>query len=466
MRLLVASVLALSLTACSQTPATPLAVDVPPLASDEEAASSDGACGDRPAYVITSTRTNASLAGDFYREAQRARSPEAARDAYCAASVYLRWLLAHEPTFTGGAPDDRHYRRMADVYEFFASVDTEDRRAYLDSALVLREEADDARRELGLDVDPWASSVRTGLFYHANADAYADARRREFDAFDEAFRLSPDQIDDWYLRRLVELSSEFFDSCESRAEYLRALLGHIDDEQLRAYVEAVSDCRPAEVPPPRLPLLVRAFAEGELSDCEPDEEVRVLIGLAARQPDLVREAGGDPDGIVDDLLDCVAEPDTAAQAFALFVRSWNRGDRVRAEAYFQTALDLAETSRERADLCYARVARDMGEQCTRRALDDAPAHGPLLYLQASRLASAIGEPVRAHARAAYWCLADEFSRVAATGDPRVADTARRQAQEYERAAPTREQYIFETDWRPGDTIQARSGGVSCTTRVR
>ncbi|MEM6326440.1 MAG: hypothetical protein AAF791_04915, partial [Bacteroidota bacterium] len=70
------------------------------------------------------------------------------------------------------------------------------------------------------------------------------------------------------------------------------------------------------------------------------------------------------------------------------------------------------------------------------------------------------------ARAAYWCLADAFREVAASGDPRVTANARRAVQGYERAAPTREQYIFSTDWTPGTVIQARSGGVTCTTRVR
>jgi hypothetical protein len=68
-------------------------------------------------------------------------------------------------------------------------------------------------------------------------------------------------------------------------------------------------------------------------------------------------------------------------------------------------------------------------------------------------------------RAAYWCLADRFNRVAATGDPRVASAARRTAAGYNRAGPSREDYFFK-GWSPGQTIRASAGSVSCTTRVR
>lgn len=465
MRVLVIIALSLLFSACSQAPVAPPEFPSPPASVDTQA-EPEGVCGDVAYVPLATARENASLAGDFYRQAEAARTQESARESYCAASVYLRWLLDHDPTFTGTDPDDRHYRRMADAHEFFAGLPEADRRAHLDSALALREQANTLRSGMNLPLDTWASDLRTGVFYATYSDVYDDASRREFDAFDRAFRSAPDQIDDWYLRRLVELSWAFFETCESRADYLQRLAAYVDDEQLRAYVEGVARCAPPEPPLPPYVTLVEAFRAGDLSDCEPADDVRTLIGVAARYPDLVAEAGEDPDAIVETLFHCIANPETSTQALALFARSWRRGDRERAEGYFQQALELADSNLQRADFAYYRAARAYGD--VQRFLTEAlrfdPSHGPSLFFRARERATSIGTPRELEERAAFWCLAEEFSAVAAAGDPRVAQQARSLAQQYEDAAPTREQWIFR--YRPGDTIQARSGGVRCTTRVR
>ncbi|MEM1054189.1 MAG: hypothetical protein AAGI52_01580 [Bacteroidota bacterium] len=464
MRLVLAVFLAILVAACSQAPVAP---DVPATSPPEEEpfVQADGICGAVPYIALADARQNASLAGDFTRTAESTDSPEAAREAYCAAAVYLRWLLANNPTYTGSDPDDRHYRRMANAHEFFAGLPEADRRAHLDSALTLRQRADEIRRELSLLSDPWAADLREGVFFFSNADAYEDASRRQFDAFDRAFQAAPDQIDDWYLRQLVVLSAEWTETCEERADYLTALAEHADDVELRRYIAALADSCPP--PPPdntATERLVIAFEAGELTDCEPSADVRQLVGLAARYPELITKADGIPEQIIDTLLDCVAEPESAGQAYALFVRSWRRGDQERAEAYFQVALDLSENDLQRADFHYARAARDMGDIEVHLQRGVEIGHGPSLYLRATRLASRMGPTETIEQRAAYWCIADAFLEVAATGDPRVASRAREAARHYRDAGPSREDVFFR--YQPGDPIEARSGGVSCTTRVR
>ena len=70
-------------------------------------------------------------------------------------------------------------------------------------------------------------------------------------------------------------------------------------------------------------------------------------------------------------------------------------------------------------------------------------------------------------RAAYWCPADEYRRVArVASDERVARAALRAAEAYERAAPPPSSFMG-AGWREGDRITVAYGdGETCTTTVR
>ena len=70
-------------------------------------------------------------------------------------------------------------------------------------------------------------------------------------------------------------------------------------------------------------------------------------------------------------------------------------------------------------------------------------------------------------RAACWCLADEYRRVAeAAGAERISHAAARAADAYERAAPPESSWVG-AGWRSGDRIAVALGdGATCTTVVR
>ncbi|OZC02363.1 hypothetical protein BSZ36_04850 [Rubricoccus marinus] len=443
-----------------------------PVASAAVALATEGELCPEAAYQpLQSERQNYSLAAEYYRNANADSAPETRRDAYCGAAVYLRWLVDKAPLYTGGEPDDRAFERLATVYEHFA--DEGDRRSRLDSALALRARGLRAFRASGAEPETWTRDLRESLFFITHADAYPDAPEREFAALRRAFDAQPDSLDDWYLRRLATASGEFIEAPEAHASFLEALAEPMDDSAYADYLRqlAVVIRTPVAATPSvsSLEPLLAAFARGDYDDCEPAADVRTLIGTASRLPEQVAEAGGEPDAVVDRLLDCVttdiADP---TQLYALFVRSWTRGDHEQAEAYYDRALTNAASGAERAEFAYARAVRGYGDAATfyRQATSYQATHAPSLFALARHRAESVGSPRGVRARAVYWCLADDFREIAAIGDSRVTSLARRAAEQYARSAPGREAYIFETDWKPGDTIRVTSGEVSCTTRVR
>ena len=477
---LLALPLALLVAACAApAPADTVVVDTSTPTTTVSTAA-NGICPDTPYYLQDNVRSNFSLAAEFYRNANSAEEENiAARtDAFCASYTYLKWLVENEPLYTGGDPDDRNFLRLANVYEFYATqVEDEDKRlAYLDSSVMMREQGVEALRAAGVDYDQYPRDLREGYFYYSYADAYDDASQRQFDAFNRAFEAQPDSLDDWYLGRLVELSAELYEDPMERADYLETLAPNFDNAGTTSYLTQLIEYTrtpPADptqtVTPDAVADLVAKYQADPQSLTE--AERRTLFGTANQLPDLITEAGGDPDAIQDTYFDEIVAGSvdqlSASQLYALFRRSWRRGDRSQAEEYFNQAVAKAASNAQRADFYYSRAASGLGNASSlyQQALSLPAQPRPDALRAGPQLRQRHRPPLQRRQRAAYWCLADRFNNVAATGDPRVASAARRTAAGYNRAGPSREDYFFK-GWSPGQTIRASSGSVSCTTRVR
>lgn len=406
-------------------------------------------------------RQNYSLAAEFSRN-----------EDHCAAYVYLNWVMEEDPLFTTGEPDDRNFRRLAEAYEAFAQNQQDEarRKAYLDSALATLEAGRQAMREAGVQPeDSWQRDLFMGLFYDNNGDVFEEGESEIFNYYRSAFEAAPDSLNDYYLRQLVERAATEIEEFPARSAFLDSVAQHFDDSEYQNYTMALADYDPEAAAGPgfiyegQREEYVSKFNAGSLSD---DEEQRLLF-FSIQYPEMLEEAGGDPETVRDSLFERVIDPEdisTAKTAFAVAVMMWQRGNSEKGEGFFNQALTLAESNSQRADFYYSRGALGYGNksEMISQALRYEPAHGPSLYAQAQSRAQAVGQPGSIEGRAAYWCLADAFNRVAATGDPRVADAARQAAAGYLRAAPSREEYFFQ-GWRPGMRVTAANG---CSTTVR
>ena len=154
--------------------------------------------------------------------------------------------------------------------------------------------------------------------------------------------------------------------------------------------------------------------------------------------------------------------------FAKAFHAYRNGDAALGDSLFTVAIQTAQSDRQRADFYYSRAQSPYGSSDDfERAVASYPAHGPSLYRLAGLVANEVGRPSEPEGRAAHWCLADQYRQVAEfASDERIAESARRAAAGYERAAPTREQ-VAALGWRSGQTVTVAYGDdQTCETTVR
>ena len=422
-------------------------------------------CASTLVMVQPTARLNFSLGSEYYRNGD-----------YCSAYPYMKWMLANEPLFTGEDPDDRNYLRMASIYEDFAahvdSTNQAERVAYLDSALAARWNGVEALQREGIAYDAPLRDLREGVFFYQHGSLFADGADREFAAFRRAFEARPDSLDDWYLLRLFELSADRLTALDERTDFLRQLAEQADRAETRTYLAGVADFLENPHQPDLADTVVQNLVAREADGTLEGEDVLVLLSLAVNQPERVEAAGGDPAAIQSRLARRREVTENLRNPLvlnALAQREFHEGNAARGEELFAQALGFATSPSMRADFYYARAAHGFGNRprLLEQALSEQPGHGPSLFLRESEVAAAAGQPTSVRGRFVYWCLADRFRRVAASGDPRVVERARQQADLYEAAAPTLEQAFLQEGIGPGETVTASLGAYgTCTTRAR
>ena len=494
-RLLPASLFAglLLLAAC----AAPAPVDGPAVSQNTPYVPADSpqyGPGDTCAetYVIVypdNARTNFSLGSSNY-----------SNEDYCAAYPYLKWLVDNDPLFTGEDPDDRNYLRLASTYEWFAtqvdSSDADTRKAYLDSALATRTAGRAALDAEGIAYDAYLRDLREGFFYYSYGLQYDDpatedvneAEQKQFEAFNRAFEAQPDSLEDWYITQLFNQSAVVYEEKQARADYVTRLASAVDQPGLQTYYTSFVEylerpepvaaviLRPDDpdyVPPSGDPLVEGLFAKYQSGGLDCDETL-TLLSVSTQAEARLRAVGGDPDAITSALVNtrCVQDRiDNPSTLYALAMRAFARGNSTEGNRLFDRAIANEGSNARKADYYAARASKGYGSKSSliQQCLRYNPSNGNCLFLEAGLK----GDAARAAAgntvegRAAYWCMADIYRNVAAVSSGSIASAARRAANQYERAGPTREQYFFSTSWRPGQTVTASLGSYGrCSTRVR
>ena len=488
-RLLPASLFAglLLLAACA-APAPPTVAtndgpDEPYVPEDAPTFGPGDTCAETYVFVYEdNARTNFSLGSSNYNN-----------EDYCGAYPYLKWLVENEPLFTGEEPDDRNFLRLATTYEWFAtqvdSSEADTRKAYLDSALTTRAAGRQAMDDAGIAYDTYLRDLREGFFYYSYQTEYPDADRRQFDAFDKAFRAQPDSLEDWYIVQLFNQSSAVYEEPEQRAEYVVALASAVDQPALQTYYREFADFLTTPPPAPEEtgvfvdvvegetpqadPLVERLYAEFQSGSLSGDD-VLTLLAVSTQAPGRLRAVGGDPDAVTSALVnrrevqDRIDNPSTL---YSLAMRAFARGNSTEGNRLFDRAIANAGSNATRANFYAARASKGYGNksQLIRQCLQYNSTNSNCLFLEAGLK----GDAARAAAgssvegRAAYWCMADIYRNVAAVSSGQIAAAARRAANQYERAGPSRDQYFFSTSWRPGQTVSASLGAYgTCRTRVR
>ncbi|MDX1439200.1 MAG: hypothetical protein R3284_04780, partial [Rubricoccaceae bacterium] len=143
-------------------------------------------CEDTQVYLMDNARANYSLGYENFRN-----------EDWCMALPYTKWILENEPFFSSGEPDERNYRRLADIYNGLALMAESGptRQAYVDSALVAYEAMDRVIAEQGFEVDETLEKLLRGRFYETHADYIDDADTEAFELYMEVYEADPEETD-------------------------------------------------------------------------------------------------------------------------------------------------------------------------------------------------------------------------------------------------------------------------------
>lgn len=416
-------------------------------------------CADTQVFLMDSARTNYSLGYENFRN-----------EDWCMALPYTKWILENEPFFSSTEPDERNYRRLAQIYEGLAGMtEGAERQAYVDSSLTAYAQMEEVIAAEGFEVDARMEIMRRGRFYETFADNVEDADTKVFDLYMELYEMDPNATDDYYLNYLGRVmaekaGAEEVDATEAR-DFVEQLVAYADDA---AYLQGVRESFRVE-PIEYFADLHEGYRAGSLDE----DETKTLFVFATQMDSLIAVTYPeiDPDALADELLPVIVEFNPTPEILAAMGnRAIVAGRTDEGMDYIRRAIDMTETNEGKRDLymtlantMYRRGSRGEAYRLAGSALQFDSNHGPALYLRASVVAGTVNSGT-IRGRMAYWCVADMFSRAAAAGGSTAAQ-ARRLAGRYASSGPSRESYFFE-GFRTGQTVTTSHGYGSCTTRVR
>lgn len=407
-------------------------------------------CSDVNAYLLESISANRSVGSTSFENGD-----------YCTALLYLRWVRNTDPLYTGATPDDRTYWRLSAIYEQLAAASEEHpalRMAYFDSSRVMIAEAREQMTAVGATFNPAYNALDDARFYETYAEDFPEKQDEVFDMYMEAFRMDPEVFQDAHLERLAIMAMEHHENASDAAEFIAELIPHADDP---TYLQQAYDS--ASTP---------TFTTwGERLD-----QIMAMVAEGERDPEIIREGiaiafNEERDTDLDILLPLYAAQNPTPELLcAIGSRELRNGEVDAGQQHIAEGVAISESNTQKRDCLYrgassARAGGNSGVayRMAGEALQYDANHGRSMYLRATIVANTV-RGGSMEQRAVFWCFADMFNRVAATGDPAVAARARSAAAGYNRAAPSQREYFFK--WSPGQRVPASHGYGSCTAIVR
>lgn len=412
----------------------------------------------------------------------RVATEQMRRKDYCGAYPYLRRLLATAPLFDGGADQsDQTHRNMAEVYEWLASranpSDTEVIRTYLDSARTTRTAGRQALTDANIPFDTVERDIDEGFFYYQHEEHFQLAMELEFDAYNQAFAAAPDSLDDWTLGQLLAGSAYGLGShTPERMLFIRSLLPHFDSEGFREYATAIVsslEAGPISDPAASAPDIPRELLIGNArTESITAEHARYILWLIEFDPARIQREGAVPAELRTRLLgqaSVARDGDNPQTLLSMAMDAYRLGPKPKGDSLFNMAIALAPSNGVRGTYHYARCSNGVYNCIVDidRALQFDPTHGPSLLKRAQLMTTEIESASTVSERAAYWCIADEYRRIAAiVREPDIAAAARLAITETGRKAPTRAEFEVDQAWSVGERVRSELGRYGrCVARA-
>lgn len=376
---------------------------------------------------------------------------------YQGALPNLKWILEKAPGFP--RDDDRNFKRAIEAYEGLAEQDP----TYLDSALVVYDEAVPALNAAGIEVDEQSWLINKGRFVQTHSAHFENAQDIVAEAYLQAYELDPEGVAPYYVNYLVSDINSRGDK-EATLEFMERIEAtHGEHEEVADYLATVRNSL-FNTPEERI-----AFLETQLERNPEDAEIiSELFDQYISTGDRARAA---------ELSERLLEVQPTARAYEMIARMrLEDGEAQEAFNLYERALEMPGAEDRQRDIYFNMgvAQQQMGRLSNartyfRRSLDADPNFGQALIAIGDLYVTQVGNcgSFERRDRAVYWLAVDYYER-AASRDPSVANQARQKARSYSGSFPTMED-IFYAGWEVGGRYNVDYGCYSWigeTTTVR
>lgn len=389
---------------------------------------------------------------------------------YKSALKDLRWMLKNAPTFVPKSKtgDDRHFRRAFNAYTELAenTEDAEKKKAYLDSAYVMLEQAPERLQELEAEFNRYEWIMRKGRFIQQYGDTVEEVDAPAVQYYRKAFRLAPDKMQPYYINTLIQ---DYLDQEKQQKalEFMEQVEEQRGDEEkvqkiLKAHRKKVFG---------RNPSAQIAFLEKKLeNNADNAETMARLFELYLQQGQ--REKASQLSSklletnpslsIMQRIAKMRLEDGRAQEAFDLYKKGLSMSDKTpSAQYYYNMGVAQRQLGNKPEARRYFRKALEVDDSFGR-------AYISIGDLYAQSVSDCGGSKMERNDRAVYWLAVDMYQR-AKEADPSVASTANSKIQTYRQYFPSAEDIFYREDWDQGSSFRIDYGcysWINQTTTVR
>lgn len=393
---------------------------------------------------------------------------------YEMALMYGKWIIDNKPTEITGTNNwnlPRQFERMINVYAGVAEEQSDPslRKAYLDTAATIYEEAFEAFDEETIDYYEW--HFKRGRFYQKHNSQIDNGLEKAYAEYETAFELDPERLansgDGYYINLLLRKYTN-----DGERDKALAMIDTIEPYAGPELTQAINNTRNELFSDPEERIV---FLESQLEENPEDEDLISEIaslyeGQGNRQKsieyaELLYEVNPNYENTLE-LAEYARADAQYSKAIRYLKEAISKTDDDRAKR--DISLEISETYQNNDDLQSAR-------QYARQAISYDNSWGQPYIQIATIYARAVsqctsGRTMDRDDRTVYWLVLDYLDQAKAV-DSSVSSAVQRQYNSYEPVLPSSEDKFFR-GWETGDEIHIGSNIADCyswideTTNVR
>lgn len=360
----------------------------------------------------------------------------------------LRWMLECAPAHPGGT--EKNFQRAIVLYDSLAAraESADDKVAYLDTAVVLHDQAMSTLKDAGVEIDPFTWKLEKGRFLQQHAEQLPDRQGDVVALYEELYGMDPTRLNTYYITVLIA------DKAQKDKETAVTFMEEVEeqfpeDADLASYIDQVRNAL-FKTPEERM-----EFLEGRLEKNPGDldlvnELFDIYQDLGMRQKMYAigeQLMSMEPTASTYRILAKLRLDDGEYQeAFDLYEKAIGLGTATATDYYnmgvAQQNLDKLSSART-----YYRKALEVDSNFGRAYL----AIGDLYAIAVSNC----GAAMEREDKAVYWLVVDYYNKAKAA-DASVSNAATQKARTYQRVFPSAEDLFFK-NWKSGQSYRVDYG---------